>query len=85
VAEESKNVVWQDLPGAEDRLEQLRDRDLELSQITLGLQMRTRITTLEQENAVLRSMEKTWSMSRVSRLYFTLPRIFRAVAKKFNR
>ena len=85
MAEESKNVVWQDLPGAEDRLEQLRDRDLELSQITLGLQMRTRITTLEQENAVLRSMEKTWSMSRVSRLYFTLPRIFRAVAKKFNR
>jgi hypothetical protein len=80
-----KNINWHELPKAEDRLIELRKRDLEVSRIALGLQMRTRITTLEQENAILRSMRETWTLSRVSRLYFSLPRFLRALFKKFSK
>ena len=85
MTDENKNFTWQDLPDAQERLEKLRDRDLEISRIALGLQMRTRITSLEQENAVLRSMRENWTQSRVSRLYFSLPRLFRSIVKKFSR
>jgi hypothetical protein len=78
-----KNINWQELPDAEARLNELRDRDLEVSKIAIGLQMRTKITTLEQEISILRTMRETWTLSRVSRLYFSLPRIFRAIIRKF--
>jgi hypothetical protein len=78
-------VVWQNLPEAEKRLRALRDRDLEISKIAMGLQMRTRITSLEQENIRLRSMEKVWAMSRISKLYFSIPRLFRSLIRKISR
>jgi len=65
--------VWQEQPNSEQRLQELRDRDLEIAKIALGLQMRTRITNLENENASLRSMQGAWTMSRISRFYFTIP------------
>ena len=85
MASKNKNFTWQDIPDAESRLNQLREQDLEISKIALGLQMRTRITTLEQENAVLRTMRENWTLSRVSRLYFSLPRLVRVIVKKFSR
>jgi len=65
--------VWQDEPNSEQRLQELRDRDLEIARVALGLQMRTRITTLENENTILQSLRDVWSMSRISKLYFTIP------------
>jgi hypothetical protein len=65
--------VWQEQPNSEQRLQELRDRDLEIAKIALGLQMRTRITALENENAALQSLRNVWSMSRISKLYFTIP------------
>jgi hypothetical protein len=82
---ESKDLIWQESPNAEARLDDLRQRDLEISKISLGLQMRTRITTLEQENASLSTMRENWAMSRVSRLYFTFPTVFRALLRKISR
>jgi hypothetical protein len=83
--ESSDEIVWQNLPEAEKRLQVLRDRDLEISKIAMGLQMRTRITSLEQENERLRSMEKVWAMSRIRKLYFSIPRLFRGLVKKLSR
>jgi hypothetical protein len=65
--------VWQEQPNSEQRLQDLRDRDLELSKIALGLQMRSRITSLENENESLRAMQGAWTMSRISKLYFSIP------------
>ena len=73
-------IVWQEQPDPEKRLEELRNRDLELAKIALGLQMRSRITNLENENASLRAMQSAWTMSRVSRLYFTIPIIGSKIA-----
>ena len=73
---------FQDIPDGEARLQDLRNRDLEIARLALGLQMRTRITNLENENRVLKSMEKTWSMSRVSALYFSLPKLMRKVLNR---
>ena len=42
------------LPDQEKRLRQLQERDLEITSIAQGLQMRTRITFLEEENQLLR-------------------------------
>ena len=81
----SSNISWQNLPDAEERLDALRGRDLEIARIAVGLQMRTRITALEQENAALRAMRESWILSRVSRLYFSLPRIVKALIKKISR
>jgi hypothetical protein len=78
--------VWQEQPNSEQRLQELRDRDLEIAKIALGLQMRTRITALENENAALQSLRNVWSMSRISKLYFTIPIIrnkFRALPRRF--
>ena len=83
--ESGDEIVWQNLPEAEKRLQVLRDRDLEISKIAMGLQMRTRITSLEQENERLRSMEKVWAMSRIRKLYFSIPRLFRGLVKKLSR
>jgi hypothetical protein len=83
--ENGDEIVWQNLPEAEKRLQVLRDRDLEISKIAMGLQMRTRITSLEQENERLRSMEKVWAMSRIRKLYFSIPRLFRGLVKKLSR
>ncbi len=68
------NFNWSDYPDAEARLEALRDRDLEVASIAKGLQMRSRITHLESENAQLRSMESVWLTNRTGRLYFMIPR-----------
>ena len=65
--------VWQEQPNSEQRLQELRDRDLEIAKIAVGLQMRTRITALENDNAALQSLRNVWSMSRISKLYFTIP------------
>jgi hypothetical protein len=83
--ENVEEIVWQNLPEAEKRLRALRDRDLEISKIAMGLQMRTRITSLEQENERLRSMEKVWAMSRIRKLYFSIPRLFRGLIRKLSR
>jgi hypothetical protein len=83
--ESGDEIVWQKLPEAEKRLQALRDRDLEISKIAMGLQMRTRITSLEQENERLRSMEKVWAMSRIRKLYFSIPRLFRGLIRKLSR
>ena len=83
--ESGDEIVWQKLPEAEKRLQVLRDRDLEISKIAMGLQMRTRITSLEQENERLRSMEKVWAMSKIRKLYFSIPRLFRGLIRKLSR
>jgi hypothetical protein len=83
--ENGDEIVWQNLPEAEKRLQALRDRDLEISKIAMGLQMRTRITSLEQENERLRSMEKVWAMSKIRKLYFSIPRLFRGLIRKLSR
>jgi hypothetical protein len=79
--------VWQEQPNSEQRLQELRDRDLEIAKIALGLQMRTRITALENENATLQNLRDAWSMSRISKLYFTIPIIrnrIRALPKRLK-
>jgi len=43
------------LSDQEERLKQLRERDLEIASIAQGLQMRTRIIELENENKLLRT------------------------------
>ncbi len=43
------------LSDQEERLQQLRERDLEIASIAQGLQMRTRISELENENKLLRT------------------------------
>ena len=83
--ENGDEIVWQNLAEAEKRLQALRDRDLEISKIAMGLQMRTRITSLEQENERLRSMEKVWAMSKIRKLYFSIPRLFRGLIRKLSR
>ena len=83
--ENGEEIVWQNLPEAEKRLQILRDRDLEIAKIALGLQMRTRITSLEQENVRLRSMERVWAMSRIRRIYFSIPRLLRGLVTKLSR
>jgi hypothetical protein len=83
--ENGDEIVWQNLAEAEKRLQALRDRDLEISKIAMGLQMRTRITSLEQENERLRSMERVWAMSRIRKLYFSIPRLFRGLIRKLSR
>ncbi len=77
-----EKVTWQETKDAKERLEELRKRDLEISRIAVGLQMRTTITKLEQENQALRAMQSTWVMSRLSRLYFTFPGL---IGKFINR
>jgi hypothetical protein len=80
-----KTSVFQDNPNAEERLKELRNRDLELAKISLGLQMRTRISRLEHENRVFRKMEGAWILSRFSRLYFLATRFFSLVLSKIRK
>jgi hypothetical protein len=47
-----KTFVTKDL---EERLESLRMRDLEVASISMGIQMRSRISRLEEENEILRA------------------------------
>jgi hypothetical protein len=70
------DINWHDIPDAESRLELLRKRDVEVAEISRGLQMRARINHLEAENAQLRSMESIWLTNRIGRLYFAVPRRF---------
>jgi hypothetical protein len=74
-----KTENWTDQIDAEERLSQLRQRDLEISRISLGLQMRTRISRLEHEIKLLRKMEDAWILSRFSRFYFFLTRLPRSL------
>jgi hypothetical protein len=80
---------WHENEDGEERLSQLRNRDLEITRISLGLQMRTRISRLEHEVKLLRQMEDSWILSRLSRVYFSatrLPRIvMSAVQKRLNK
>lgn len=76
--------VWQDLPNSEERLQQLRDRDIEISKLAIGLQMRTRITALENENAMFRNMEKTWKVSKLKKAYLSFSNLMRRVIKRFG-
>jgi hypothetical protein len=80
----NQNLIWKSLPGAEERLEELRKRDLEVANIAHGLQMRMRITDLENEIHVLRSIEKAWKLSRLSRLYFKTPSILRSIIQRIK-
>jgi len=68
------DIDWKEFPDAESRLDALRARDLEVSEIAKGIQMRSRITNLELEIAQLRSMEGVWLTNRIGRLYFSIPR-----------
>jgi len=77
-----KNINWQNVSDAEERLERLRARDVEIASLAINLQMRSRITNLEREVSLLKSMQNTWILSRFSRLYFKLTR---AVRYLFNR
>ena len=61
-------------PDVKAKLEELRQRDVEVASIARGLQMRTRITKLENEIEQLRAVEATWLANRLSRLYFMIPR-----------
>ena len=80
----SQNLFWENTPDAEERLQELRTRDLEVAKIAHGLQMRTRITDLENEIAILRTIEKDWKLRRLSKLYFTAPRILRALLRRIK-
>jgi hypothetical protein len=75
---------WRDDLSGEERLENLRTRDLEVSKIAMGLQMRTRISYLEHENRILREMESAWILSRLSRLYFKVSRLMAKINRKFG-
>lgn len=75
---------WQDVDEAELKLGSLRDRDLQVAAIAKGLNMRSRITQLEEEIAQLRSMEKAWITNRTGRLYFSIPRAFLKIFRKFT-
>jgi hypothetical protein len=79
-----KPISWQDVPNAEERFQQLRDRDLELTNLALGLQMRTRITALEHENAMFRQIEKTWKISKLRKLFLRIPDLIRRIIKRFG-
>ena len=68
------DINLHEFPDAESRLEALRLRDLEVSEIAKGIQMRSRIINLEQEIAQLRAMEGVWLTNRIGRLYFMIPR-----------
>ena len=78
----NSKLNWDDVADGETRLEELRARDVEIANLAMGLQMRTRITKLEAEVAQLRSMEKIWMGNRLSRLYFLAPR---ALIRLFKR
>jgi len=77
-------ISWQDVPNAEERFKKLRDRDLELTNLALGLQMRTRITALEHENAMLRQMEKTWKISKLRKVFLRIPGFIRRIIKRLG-
>jgi hypothetical protein len=76
--------VWQNLPNSEERLQQLRDRDIEISKLAIGLQMRTRITALENQNAMFRNMEKTWKISKLKKATLSISNLMRRVIKRFG-
>ncbi len=78
----NSRLNWDDVADGESRLEDLRARDVEIANLAMGLQMRTRITKLEAEVAQLRSMERIWLGNRLSRLYFLAPR---ALIRLFKR
>jgi hypothetical protein len=74
--------VWQSNPNAEERLEELRKRDLEVARIAQGLQMRTTISNLEHQIKMLRSMEDSWKLSRLSKIFFKLSRLFSVIRNR---
>lgn len=76
MTDKNLDINWNNMPDAESRLELLRKRDVEVANISKGLQMRSRIHHLEAENAQLRSMESIWLTNRIGRLYFAVPRRF---------
>ena len=63
--------------GAEGRLQQLRDRDVEIGRLALGLGMRQRISELEDENAHLLVQSRKLIEWRQSNTF----RISRAITK----
>jgi hypothetical protein len=77
-------ITWQDTQNAEERFQQLRDRDLEVTQVALGLQMRTRITALEHENSMFRSMENTWRISKLRKAFLSVSGLIRRIVKRFG-
>jgi hypothetical protein len=77
-------ISWQDVPNAEERFQQLRDRDLELTNVALGLQMRTRITALEHEIAMFRKLEKTWKISKLRKAFLSVSGLIRRIVKRFG-
>ena len=78
------DINWADFPDAESRIDTLRKRDVEVSSISKGLQMRTRISQLETENALLKSMEAEWLLNRTGRLYFMIPRSLLKLFRKIT-
>jgi len=81
-----KSIVhWDEFPDANVRFEELRQRDVEIVKISQGLQMRTRITKLENELAQLRALEKQWVGNRLSRLYYLVPRKLIGLLRRFTR
>ena len=84
MSDKSSEIDWKNFPDAEARLEQLRGRDLEVANIAMGLQMRARISQLENENAQLRAMESVWLTNRTGRLYFMIPRSLLRVFRRLT-
>jgi len=81
-----KSIIhWAEFPDANARFEELRQRDVEIVKISQGLQMRTKITKLENELAQLRALEKRWVGNRLSRLYYLVPRKLIALLRRVTR
>lgn len=69
------NVHFHELPDAEERMNDLRARDMEIASLSTNFQMRSRINSLEREVSVLTSIHDTWVLTRFNRLYFNLTRL----------
>jgi len=80
-----KSIDWQKTPDAEERLENLRARDVEIASLAINFQMRSRINDLEREVTLLKSMQNAWILSRFSRLYFKITRVIRRVLNRVPR
>ena len=64
-----------EIPDAEERLNHLRARDVEIANLAINSQMRSRMNSLEREVSVLKSFHDAWVFTRFRKLYFKLTRL----------
>lgn len=64
-----------ELPNAEERLNVLRARDVEIANLAINSQMRSRMNSLEREVSILKSFQDAWVFSRFRGLYFNITRL----------